>query len=66
MLDLNPLDGSTAVRYQYVNGDNDSEVEHYKVVDGCHDWPGTFGNMDVNSDSVIWNFVSQFDINGKQ
>lgn len=53
MLDLNPLDGSTAVRYQYVNGDNDSEVEHYKVVDGCHDWPGTFGNMDINSDSVI-------------
>ncbi|MBL6682590.1 MAG: hypothetical protein ISQ44_05125 [Cryomorphaceae bacterium] len=46
---MNPLDGSTAVRYQYVNGDNDSEVEHYKVVDGCHDWPGTFGNMDIVS-----------------
>jgi polyhydroxybutyrate depolymerase len=66
MPDLNSLDGSTAVRYQYVNGDNDSEVEHYKVVDGGHDWPGTFGNMDINSDSVIWNFVSQFDINGKR
>lgn len=66
MPDLNLLDGSTAVRYQYVNGDNDSEVEHYKVVDGGHDWPGTFGNMDINSDSVIWNFVSQFDINGKR
>jgi polyhydroxybutyrate depolymerase len=66
MPDLNPLDGSTVVRYQYVNGDNDSEVEHYKVVDGGHDWPGTFGNMDINSDSVIWNFVSQFDINGKR
>ena len=39
MPDLNSLDGSTAVRYQYVNGDNDSEVEHYKVVDGGHDWP---------------------------
>ena len=66
MPDLNSLDGSTAVRYQYVNGDNDSEVEHYKVVDGGHDWPGTFGNMDINSDSLIWNFVSQFDINGKR
>ena len=66
MPDLNPLDGSTVVRYQYVNGDNDSEVEHYEVVDGGHDWPGTFGNMDINSDSVIWNFVSQFDINGKR
>ena len=66
MPDLNSLDGSTAVRYKYVNGDNDSEVEHYKVVDGGHDWPGTFGNMDINSDSVIWNFVSQFDINGKR
>lgn len=66
MPDLNSLDGSTVVRYQYVNGDNDSEVEHYKVVDGGHDWPGTFGNMDINSDSVIWNFVSQFDINGKR
>lgn len=66
MPDLNSLDGSTAVRYQYVNGDNDSEVEHYKVVDGGHDWPGTFGNMDINSDSVIWNFVSQFNIKGKR
>tara|TARA_B100000497_G_scaffold55546_1_gene63558 strand:+ start:60 stop:998 length:939 start_codon:yes stop_codon:yes gene_type:complete len=65
MPDLYPSDGSTVIQYQYVDGDNNSEVEHYKVVDGGHDWPGAFGNFDINSNVIIWNFVSQFDINGK-
>ena len=63
--DINILDGSSVTLYQYLNGDNNVEIEHYKIVDGGHDWPGTFGNMDIDANTVIWNFVSQFDINGK-
>jgi polyhydroxybutyrate depolymerase len=65
MQDINLLDGSSVTLYQYINGDNYVEIEHYKIVDGGHDWPGTFGNMDIDSNTVIWNFVSKFDINGK-
>ena len=64
--DINILDGSSVTLYQYLNGDNNVEIEHYKIVDGGHDWPGTFGNMDIDANTVIWNFVSQFDINGKR
>ena len=62
---INTVDGSTVKLYQYKNGNNDVEIEHFKVVDGGHDWPGTLGNMDVDANSIIWRFVSQFDIHGK-
>ena len=62
---INTADGSTVKHYEYKNGTNNVKVEHYKIINGGHDWPGTFGNMDINANSIIWNFVSQFDINGK-
>ena len=62
---INTTDRSTVKLYQYKNGDNNVEVEHYKVINGGHDWPGTLGNMDIDANSIIWRFVSQFDINGK-
>jgi polyhydroxybutyrate depolymerase len=62
---INKTDRSTVKLYQYKNGKNNVEIEHYKIINGRHDWPGTFGNMDINANSIIWNFVSQFDINGK-
>ena len=62
---INTTDGSTVKFYHYKNGNNNVEIEHYKVINGGHDWPGTFGNMDINANSIIWNFVSKFDINGK-
>ena len=63
--DINTKDGSTVKLYQYKNGKNNVEIEHYKIINGGHDWPGTFGNMDIDANSIIWRFVSQFDINGK-
>tara|TARA_B100001287_G_scaffold276516_1_gene287649 strand:+ start:2694 stop:3563 length:870 start_codon:yes stop_codon:yes gene_type:complete len=63
--DINTTDGSTVKLYQYKNGKNNVEIEHYKIINGGHDWPGTFGNMDINANTIIWNFVSQFDINGR-
>lgn len=61
---INSSDGSTVELSLYNNGDNCTSVEHYKVIGGDHDWPGSWGNMDINADAVIWNFVSQYDING--
>ena len=60
----NPSDGSTVERHVWSNGDACVTVEHLKVLGGDHDWPGTFGNMDINSNEEIWNFVSQFDLYG--
>jgi polyhydroxybutyrate depolymerase len=61
---INTSDGSTVELSLYNNGDNCTSMEHYKVIGGDHDWPGSWGNMDINADEVIWNFVSQYDING--
>ncbi len=62
--DIAPNDGSTVELHQWNNGDNDVSVYHFKVIGGGHDWPGTFGNMDIIANDEIWNFVSQFDVNG--
>lgn len=64
MSDLNSSDGSTVEHYSWKNGDDGVSVEHYKVIGGGHDWPGSFGNMDIDASVEIWNFVSKYDING--
>ena len=35
-----------------------------KVLGGEHDWPGSFGNMDISASVEIWKFVSKYDVNG--
>ena len=34
------------------------------MIAGGHDWPGSFGNMTIDSNVEIWEFVSRYDING--
>ena len=46
-----------------------NEVRLYEVINGGHDWPGSSGNMDIESSEEIWSFFSQFifnigDVNG--
>lgn len=60
----NLFDGSYVEQRIWENGDNCSRIEELKVIGGDHDWPGAFGNMDINATSRIWDFVSQFNING--
>jgi polyhydroxybutyrate depolymerase len=60
-----PNDGSTVERKLWLNGDNCVSVQELKVVNGDHDWPGSFGNMDINASEEIWNFVSQFNLEGQ-
>lgn len=62
--DINTSDGSTVELSLYDAGDNCTSIEHYKVIGGGHDWPGSWGNMDINASTVIWDFVSKYDING--
>lgn len=66
----NTTDGSTVEKSAYLNGDNCSEVVHFKVIGGGHTWPGSAINIgntnyDINASVEIWKFLSQYDINGK-
>ena len=57
-------DGTTVTKRVWENGDSCVVVSELRVNGGGHDWPGSFGNMDINSDIEIWNFVSNFSVNG--
>lgn len=64
LADINSSDDST-IEYHLYNDDNACvSVAHYKVLGGDHDWPGLAGNMDIHASAVIWNFVSNYDLNG--
>ena len=62
--DINTNDQSTVDHLVYGNGANGSTVELFKVYGGDHDWPGVFGNMDINASIEVWKFFSRFDKNG--
>ncbi len=49
--------------FVYENGDSMTSVEHYKIVNGEHVW----FDLDINgsnTDRLIWDFVSKYDIHG--
>jgi len=56
----NTSDGTTVELHTWENGDECVSINHLKVIGGGHDWPGSFGNMDIDTDTEIWNFVSQY------
>lgn len=60
----NTSDGSTVERYTWTDGDGCVAVEHLKVIGGEHDWPGSFGNMDIDASLEIWNYVSRYSLDG--
>jgi polyhydroxybutyrate depolymerase len=66
--DINTSDNSTVELTRYLNGENCTSVEHYKVTGGKHAWPGSVlypaANKDINPSKIIWDFVSKFDKNG--
>ena len=59
---INTVDGSTVEQITYSGGDNGSSVEHFKVNGGGHDWPGVWGNMDMNASIEIWKFFSKYNL----
>jgi polyhydroxybutyrate depolymerase len=58
--DIFPSDGSFVVIEKHINGINNNEVWLYKVVNGGHEWPGAWGNMDINAGEEVWSFFSQY------
>jgi polyhydroxybutyrate depolymerase len=51
-------------RYGWSTASGCTYVEELKVIGGGHDWPGSFGNMTIDANIEIWQFVSRYDING--
>jgi polyhydroxybutyrate depolymerase len=67
--DINTLDGCTAEHSIWENGSNGATVEHYKIIDGEHTWPGALAitgvtNQDIIASEKIWEFFRRYDING--
>lgn len=67
----NTSDGATAVNYKFYNANGKAYVEHYKVTNGTHTWPGAPVNlgvtcMDFNASAEIWRFFRQFKLNQLQ
>ena len=65
----NTADGCTAEHQIWENGSNGVTVEHYKIIDGEHSWPGALfpngiTNQDINAAEKIWEFFNNYDING--
>ena len=55
-----PNDGSTIISHKHTGCVNDNEVWLYEIVGGGHDWPGSGGNMDIDSSEEIWSFFNIF------
>ena len=60
--DINQADGSYVATEKYQDGEDDNEVWLFKVIGGGHDWPGAFGNMDINASELVWEFFDRFSI----
>ena len=57
-------DGATTIeRHSYSDGDKNTSVEHYKVINGGHVW-FDISYDGANTSALIWNFVSRYEING--
>tara|TARA_B100001769_G_C22016607_1_gene546312 strand:- start:454 stop:1101 length:648 start_codon:yes stop_codon:yes gene_type:complete len=54
--------GTLIEKYRYVNNNN-ILIDHYKVIEGDHIW-FDFNYKGNNTNKIIWDFFSQFDING--
>ena len=62
-LDFNIVSPSVE-RYTWSTASGCAYVEELKVIGGGHDWPGSFGNMTIDANIEIGQFVSRYDING--
>ncbi|MFH2142878.1 MAG: alpha/beta fold hydrolase [Bacteroidota bacterium] len=55
-------DGLQFVKFTYANGDDNSEVLFYKVLNGDHNWY-YYPNNDITYTIEIWNFLKKFSKN---
>ena len=57
--DIVPTDGSTVSFQKYGSPTSCAEVWLYAINQGGHDWPGAFGNMDIEASREAWLFFNQ-------
>lgn len=65
--DLNPNDDDFVDHYVYSGGDDGTVVEHYKINNGTHSWPGTtvgVANRTINASNLVWEFFSRYNKSG--
>ena len=61
---MSKTDNGTVIDYySYTGGENNVSVEHYKINNGGHVW-FDINYEGANTGQLIWDFVSQYDING--
>lgn len=60
LTDLNTKDSSYVVSQKHVDCKSDNQVWLYKIINGKHDWPGSTGNMDIDTSKEIWKFFQIF------
>ena len=51
-----PSDGSTVRLDVYTSTEHPRTLWYYLVIGGGHDWPGQWGNMDIDATQEVWNF----------
>lgn len=63
VVSIDDAEGRTIEQFVYDQGDSNVSVEHYKYINGGHNW---FNSKfkDQSTSELIWNFVSRYDING--
>lgn len=67
LVDLNPNDEDFVDHYIYSGGTNGAVVEHYKINNGTHSWPGTsvgVANRTINASQLVWEFFSRYNKEG--
>ncbi|MFT7072338.1 MAG: polyhydroxybutyrate depolymerase [Patiriisocius sp.] len=57
---IDPSDGSYIVSEKHLDGINNNEVWYYEIVGGGHDWPGAWGNMDIEAGEEAWLFFQKY------
>jgi polyhydroxybutyrate depolymerase len=55
-----PSDQSTITFERHYKEGSPAEVWLYRVEGGGHDWPGAWGNRDIQSSEEIWRFFSKY------
>ena len=58
--DVNSSDGSNVRYHRHYSTSTNTEVWLYEVVGGGHDWPGAFGNQDIDASRLAWDFFSKY------
>lgn len=59
LVNKNTADGSYVTTTKYTSVIHNREVWLYTLVNGKHDWPGSWGNMDFIASEAIWSFFSK-------